>query len=69
MTGWVGGLVKVDNTRADVGLQVTLERRGTGRDWGEVAGSDHHCAATWLAMFEDRRHGEIFFGTYTSHNS
>lgn len=44
MTGRVGGLVQVDNTGADVGLEVTLERGSTGGDRGEVAGANEHCA-------------------------
>jgi len=49
VTGRVGGLVKVDNTGADVGLEVTLQGRGTSRDWCEVTGSNEHCAKTRLA--------------------
>lgn len=50
VTGRVGGLVEVDHTGADVRLEVTLERRSTGRDWGEVAGANKHCAGMRLAM-------------------
>lgn len=39
----VGGLVQVDNTGADVGLEVTLQRRSTGRDRSEVTGANEHC--------------------------
>jgi hypothetical protein len=39
----VGGLVQVDNTRADVGLEVTLQGRSTGRDGSEVTGANEHC--------------------------
>lgn len=38
MTGRVGRLVKVDDTGADVGLQVTAQRRGASRDRCEVTG-------------------------------
>lgn len=38
----VGRLVQVDHARADVGLQVTLQGRSTGRDGGEVTGADEH---------------------------
>jgi len=44
VTGGVGRLVQVDNTGADVGLQVTLKRRSTSRDRGEVTGANEHCA-------------------------
>jgi hypothetical protein len=44
VTRRVGGLVQVDNTRADVGLEVTLQGRGTSRDRGEVTGANEHCA-------------------------
>jgi hypothetical protein len=40
VTGRVGGLVQVDHTRVDVGLQVTLERRATGGDRGEMTSSN-----------------------------
>lgn len=50
MTRRVGGFVEVDDTGADVGLEVTLEGRSTGRDWGEVAGANKHCAGMRLAM-------------------
>lgn len=42
MTGRVGRLVKVDDTGADVGLQVTAQRRGASRDRGEVTGPNEH---------------------------
>lgn len=38
MTGRVGRLVQVDHTGVDVGLQVTLERRATGRNWCKMTG-------------------------------
>lgn len=41
--GRVGGLVQVDNTGADVGLEITLQRRSTGRDRSEVTGANEHC--------------------------
>lgn len=40
MTGRVGRLVKVDNTRADVRLDVALQRRASIGDGGEVTSSD-----------------------------
>ena len=43
MTGRVGGLVQVNDTRADVGLDVTLQRRASIGDRGEVAGSHKDC--------------------------
>jgi hypothetical protein len=39
VTGRVGRLVEIDNTRADVRLEVALQRRAAIGDWGEVAGS------------------------------
>lgn len=39
VTGRVGGLVQVDDTRADVGLDVTLQGRRSIGNGGEVAGS------------------------------
>lgn len=42
MTGRVGRLVKVDDTGADVGLQVTAQGRGASRDRGEVTGPNEH---------------------------
>lgn len=44
VTGGVGGLVQVDDTGANVGLKVTLKRRSTSRDRGEVTGANEHCA-------------------------
>lgn len=41
--GRVGGLVQVDNTGADVGLEVTLQRRSTGGNGSEVTGANEHC--------------------------
>lgn len=34
--GWVGWLVEVDDTGADIRLEVTLKWRATVWDWGEV---------------------------------
>lgn len=39
MTGRVGGLVQVDDTGADVGLDVTLQGRRSIGNGSEVAGS------------------------------
>lgn len=41
--GRVGGLVQVDNTGADIGLEVTLQGRSTGGNRSEVAGANEHC--------------------------
>lgn len=43
MTGWVGRLVQVNDTGIDVGLQVTLKRRATSRNWREMASSHQNC--------------------------
>lgn len=40
VTGRVGGLVEVDDTRADVRLEVALQRGGAIGDRGEVTRSD-----------------------------
>lgn len=40
MTGRVRRLIQVDHTRANEGLQITLERRATGGDRSEMAGPD-----------------------------
>lgn len=48
VTGRVGGLVEVDDTGADVGLKVTLKRRGTSRNRGEVTGANKHYIMTGL---------------------
>lgn len=42
MTGRVGGLVQVDDTGADVGLEVTLERCAAGGNGCEVTGANEH---------------------------
>jgi hypothetical protein len=42
VTGRVRRLVKVDDTGADVRLQVTVNRRGASRDRGEVTGPNEH---------------------------
>jgi hypothetical protein len=42
--GWVGGLVKVNDTGADVGLQVALEWSATVWNWGEVTSTDKDCS-------------------------
>lgn len=39
VTRRVGRLVEIDNTRADVRLEVALQRRAAIGDWGKVAGS------------------------------
>jgi microcompartment protein CcmK/EutM len=40
MGGRVGGLVQVDNTGADVGLDVALQRGSTARNGSEMSGLD-----------------------------
>lgn len=52
VTGRIGGLVEVDDTGADVGLEVTLERRSTSRNRSEMTGANEHCAKTRLAMVQ-----------------
>ena len=42
MAGGVRGFVEVDDTGADVGLNVTLQRRASMRDRGEMSSADDH---------------------------
>jgi hypothetical protein len=42
VTGRVRRLVQVDNTGADVGLEITAQRRRTSGDRGEVTSPDEH---------------------------
>ena len=42
MTGRIRRLIKVNHTGAHVGLQITLQRRATGWNGGEVAGANEH---------------------------
>lgn len=51
----VGGLVQVDNTGADVGLEVTLQGRSTGRDRSEVTGANEHCKDSRSVSHGQRR--------------
>jgi len=43
MTGRVGGLVEVYNTRTDIRLQIALERGTTIWNWSEMGGADKYC--------------------------
>lgn len=43
VTGRVGRLVEVNDTRADIRLDVSLQRRAAIGDRCEVASSDKHC--------------------------
>lgn len=73
MTGGVGRLVQVDNTGTDVGLQVTLKRRSTSRDRGEVTGANEHCAGRKkkldVSITPGERGKKKFEKTHTSRNS
>lgn len=60
MTGRVRRLVKVDDTGADVGLQITLERGSASRNRGEVAGANKHCVATLVSQWF-KVGDEVFF--------
>lgn len=42
MTGRVGRFVEVDNTRADVGLEISLQWSAAIGDWGKVTGSNKY---------------------------
>lgn len=44
--GRVRGLIEVDDTRANVRLDVALEGRAAVGDRGEVAGAHEHCRQT-----------------------
>lgn len=55
----VGGLVQVDDTGADVGLEVTLQRRSTGRDRSEVTGANEHCKKGPRSVLHGQ--GQFFF--------
>lgn len=61
----VGGLVEVDDTRADVRLQVTLERRGAGRNRRKVACSNKHCRKQ-MSVIGEVQHGVGEAYTYRS---
>ena len=61
MTGRVGRLVKVDDTGADVGLQVTAQGGGTSGDRGEVTGTDEHYGKLSMSASQEWRLGSIRF--------
>lgn len=43
MAGWIGWFIKIDDTGANVGFQVALERRASAWDGCEMTGSNKYC--------------------------
>jgi hypothetical protein len=64
MAGWIGGFVKVDDTRGDVGFQVALEGCAAARDGREVPGSDEYYEKK-SALAQSGK----FMGAYIYHSS
>ena len=51
MTGRIRGLVKVYNTRTDVGFEIALQRSAPIRNWCEMPGSHEYCRLVSIHSF------------------
>jgi hypothetical protein len=58
MAGRVRGLVEIDDSRGDVGLEIALVGSASTRYWGEVAGTNEYCRRLVLGT-------EILLGSRT----
>jgi hypothetical protein len=51
MTGWIRGLIKVNDTRTDVGFEITLQRSAAIRNGCEMPGAYEYCRLISMHSF------------------
>lgn len=61
VTGRIGGLVQVDDTGADVRLEVTAQGGGASRNRGEVTGTNEHYGCGQCRLVKNGDWGSIRF--------